>query len=96
MMMIPSSQEKHAYVEKPICHTMRGSRMLVEASRNNNRVVMGGTQRRFHPNFRAAIQRIQDGLIGDIYMARWVLTKLRESIGFKQPEHMSAWLHWDF
>ena len=36
------------------------------------------------------------GLIGDIYMARWVLTKLRESIGFKQPEHMPAWLHWDF
>ena len=86
---------KHAYVEKPVCHTVREGRMLVEASRRYNRVVMGGTQRRSHPNFRAAIEQIQNGLIGDIYMARWVLTTLRESIGFKKPEPVPSWLHWD-
>ena len=86
---------KHVYVEKPVCHTMREGRMLVEASRHYDRVVMGGTQRRSHPNFRAAIKVIKNGLIGDIYMARWLLINTRESIGFKPPAPVPSWLDWN-
>ena len=86
---------KHTYVEKPVAHNMREGRMLVDAARKHKRIVMGGTQRRSHPNFQAAIKQIHDGVIGDIYMTRWVLTGARESIGFKQPEAVPASLHWD-
>ena len=86
---------KHAYVEKPVSHNIKEGRMLVEAARKYKRVVMGGTQRRSHPNFRHAIQLIHDGVIGDIYMTRWLLPGPRNSIGFKQPEPPPSWLHWD-
>jgi hypothetical protein len=86
---------KHVYVEKPVSHNFVEGRKLVEASRKYNRIVQGGTQRRSHPNFRKAIQAIHDGVIGDVYMARWLLPSQRESIGFKKPEAPPATLNWN-
>ena len=86
---------KHAYVEKPISHNLREGRLLVDAARKYKRIVSGGTQRRSHPNFQHAIQLIHDGLIGDIYMTRWLLPSHRPSIGFKKPETPPSSLHWD-
>lgn len=86
---------KHAYVEKPISHNLREGRLLVDAARKYKRIVSGGTQRRSHPNFQHAIQLIHDGLIGDIYMTRWLLPSHRPSIDFKKPEPPPSSLHWD-
>ena len=86
---------KHAYVEKPISHNLQEGRLLVDAARKYKRVVSGGTQRRSHPNFQHAIKLIHDGLIGDIYMTRWLLPSHRPSIGFKKPEPPPSSLHWD-
>ncbi|MCY4587971.1 MAG: Gfo/Idh/MocA family oxidoreductase [Bryobacterales bacterium] len=86
---------KHAYVEKPISHNLREGRLLVDAARKYKRIVSGGTQRRSHPNFQHAIQLIHDGLIGDIYMTRWLLPSHRPPIGFKKPETPPSSLHWD-
>jgi predicted dehydrogenase len=86
---------KHAYVEKPISHNLQEGRLLVNAARKYERVVSGGTQRRSHPNFQHAIKLIHEGLIGDIYMTRWLLPSHRPSIGFKKPEPPPSSLHWD-
>jgi len=86
---------KHAYVEKPISHNLKEGRMLVQAARRYQRVVMGGTQRRSHPNFRKAIGMIHEGIIGDIYMARWLLCGPRASIGFKKPTAPPDSLDWN-
>ncbi len=86
---------KHAYVEKPISHNLKEGRMLVQAARKYQRVVMGGTQRRSHPNFRKAIGMIHDGIVGDIYMTRWLLPGPRESIGFKKPAAPPGSLDWN-
>ena len=86
---------KHAYIEKPVAHNVREGRMLVDAARKHKRIVMDGTQRRSHPHFQAAIKQVHDGVIGDIYMTRWLLTGGRESIGFKSPESVPGGLHWD-
>ena len=86
---------KHVYVEKPVSHNFVEGRKLVEASRKYKRIVQGGTQRRSHPNFRKAIEAIHDGVIGDVYMARWLLPSRRESIGFKKPEAPPPNLDWN-
>jgi len=87
--------KKHAYVEKPVMHNLSEGRKMVEAARKYDRIVCGGTQRRSDGRVRKLIQLLHDGIIGDLYMGRWVITGARGSIGFKQPTEPPSWLHWD-
>ncbi|MDX1984639.1 MAG: Gfo/Idh/MocA family oxidoreductase [Bryobacteraceae bacterium] len=86
---------KHVLIEKPLSHTFEEGRRMVEAARKYNRIVQGGTQRRSSGGYRKAIQLIHDGVIGDVYLARWLLMNPRKPIGFKQPEAPPANLNWD-
>jgi len=87
--------KKHVYVEKPVSHNISEGRKMVEAARKYNCIVQGGTQRRSSGRVRKLVQLLQDGIIGDIYLARWLLVGFRGSIGFKQPTTPPLWLHWD-
>ena len=86
---------KHVYVEKPVSHNIFEGRKLVEAARKYNRIVQGGTQRRSDAKFRKAMQRLHEGLIGEIYMARALVFGERDTIGFKPTEPPPSWIHWD-
>jgi len=86
---------KHVYVEKPVSHDVDEGTRMVAAARRYKRVVQGGTQRRSSERFRKAIAYLHSGGIGDIYMARWLFTGPRDSIGFRSPEEPPADLHWD-
>ena len=86
---------KHVYVEKPISHDLNEGRRMVEAARKYKRLVQGGTQRRSSPRFRRAMSMLHSGDIGELYMARWLFTGPRDSIGFKDAEQPPANLHWD-
>ncbi|MGH9628260.1 MAG: Gfo/Idh/MocA family protein [Bryobacteraceae bacterium] len=86
---------KHVYVEKPVAHNMFESKTLVEAATKYKRVVQTGTQNRSNARIRKGIKLLHEGLIGDVYMARWLITGSRASIGFQQPEHPPKTLHWD-
>jgi predicted dehydrogenase len=86
---------KHVYVEKPVCHDLFEGRQMIAASQKYNRLMQGGTQRRSNGYFRAAIQALREGVIGDLYMARCIHYQLRESLGFKQPEPPPSTLNWD-
>ena len=86
---------KHVYVEKPVSHNIAEGRKLVEAARKYKRVIGGGTQNRSSHRLRKAIRLLHDGVIGDVYMSRWLITGTRTSIGFQQPEQPPPYLHWD-
>jgi predicted dehydrogenase len=87
--------DKHAYVEKPVSHNFLEGEKLVAAARKYGKVVSGGTQRRSHPNFQHAVKLLREGVVGDIYMSRWVLPSPRASIGFKPGEPAPSWLDWN-
>src|SRR5712692_12107944 len=86
---------KDVYVEKPISHNFFEGQKLVEAARRYNRIVQGGTQRRSMGRFRKAVQLLHEGIIGDIYLAKWFFPGNRDSIGFKPFEAPPSWLNWD-
>ncbi len=86
---------KDVYLEKPVSHNIFEGQKIVEASRKYNRIVQGGTQRRSSGRFRKAVQVIRDGLIGDVYMSKWVFPGNRDSIGYKPVEPVPNWLNWD-
>lgn len=72
---------KHVYVEKPISHNIWEGRKMIQAARKYKRIVSAGFNSRSEPNVRAAIKFIQDGGLGEIYMARGLCFKPRDSIG---------------
>jgi len=86
---------KHVYCEKPVCHNVFEGQKMVEAARKYKRVVQGGTQRRSWGGFRKAVEVLNQGAIGDVYMVRTFLTRYREPIGFKPNTAPPNWLNWD-
>ena len=86
---------KDVYLEKPVSHNIFESQQLIAAARKYNRIVQGGTQRRSDGRFRRAMQLIHDGKIGDVYLAKWIFPRERDSIGFKSVEEPPNWLNWD-
>jgi predicted dehydrogenase len=60
----------HVYVEKPISHTIREGRAMVNAARAAGRVVQVGTHRRVSPHNVAGREFIRSGKLGKIGMIR--------------------------
>ena len=85
---------KDVYVEKPCSHDMFEAKQIVAAAHKYNRLVQHGTNSR-SSIAREAIQHIREGLIGDVYMARSLTFKLRDTIGRKPVEPVPAGVHYD-
>jgi myo-inositol 2-dehydrogenase / D-chiro-inositol 1-dehydrogenase len=61
---------KHVYCEKPIGVTPAQVRALVAAARKSKRVFVPGQQLRSMKLFKTAVQKIREGVIGDIIMVK--------------------------
>jgi predicted dehydrogenase len=86
---------KDVYVEKPCSHNWWEGRQLVLAAQKYNRIVQHGTQSRSSPSAREAMQKIHDGLIGDVYLARGLCFKRRDTIGHAPVERVPEGVHYD-
>jgi predicted dehydrogenase len=76
---------KDVYVEKPCSHSYWEGKQLVAAARKYNRIVQHGTNSRSTVALREAMQKLREGVIGDVYMARGLCFKWRDTIG-KKPD----------
>jgi predicted dehydrogenase len=76
---------KDVYVEKPLSHNIFESQQIVAAARKYNRMVQQGSQARSSPALREAVDRMREGELGEVYMARGLCYKWRDSIG-KYPD----------
>ena len=86
---------KHVYVEKPCSHNPREGELMIAAARRNNRCVQVGTQRRSSPALAEAMQKLHEGLIGRVYLARTYYTNVRGSIGHAEPSTPPTHLDFD-
>ena len=86
---------KDVYIEKPCSHNFWEGRQLVRAAQKYNRIVQHGTQIRSSPAVREAVQKIQQGLIGDVFLARGLCFKWRDTIGHAPVEPVPAGVHYD-
>jgi predicted dehydrogenase len=60
----------HVYVEKPISHTIREGRAMVNAARKHGRTVQVGTHRRVSPHNVSGMEFLKSGKAGKIGMIR--------------------------
>lgn len=86
---------KDVYVEKPGSHTIDESRKMVQATRKYDRIVQMGTQHRSNRLSQKAIELVQSGLIGHVYMGRGVEFKRRHSIGKEPDGPVPEGVNWD-
>lgn len=73
---------KHVYCEKPCSHNPYEGELSIKAARKYNRIVQVGAQRRSWPVLMEGIQKLHEGIIGRVYMAKSWYTNNRGSIGF--------------
>jgi len=86
---------KDVYVEKPCSHNLWEGRQLVRAAEKYQRIVQHGTQSRSSRAMIDAVHHLQGGTFGDIYLARALCFKRRDTIGRKPPEPVPAGVDYD-
>jgi predicted dehydrogenase len=86
---------KDVYCEKPASHNIYEAYKMIEVARETKRMVQIGSQSRSTPHKIRAIQELQNGIIGPLYMAKGLCFKRRRSIGKTPPEPVPPGLDWD-
>ena len=86
---------KHVYIEKPCSHNIWEGRKMVEAARKYERLVQCGLNNRSSKNIREAMQFMHDGGIGEIFMARALCYKARDSYGYGKDGIPPATFHYE-
>jgi predicted dehydrogenase len=84
---------KDVFVEKPCSYNMYEAQQIVAASRKYNRIVQDGTGA--GAQLHEAKRRLKEGIIGDVYMARGLCFKWRDTIGRAKEEPVPAGVAYD-
>jgi predicted dehydrogenase len=72
---------KHVTVEKPCCHNIYEGQKLVEASKKYNVIVQDGAEQRSNPCAQSMAKFLHEGGLGEVYMAKGICYKWRNTIG---------------
>ena len=86
---------KHVYIEKPVSHTVQEGRLMIEAAKRYNVRVQAGLMNRSIPQVMEALKFIKDGGIGEIFMAKGLCYKPRDSFGIAKDSNPPDSLHYD-
>jgi predicted dehydrogenase len=86
---------KHVYVEKPVSHNLWEGRKMIEAWRKYDVRMQVGLMNRSIGNVREAIAFLHQGGIGDVYLARALCFKARDSYGWAKDGQPPATFHYE-
>jgi hypothetical protein len=86
---------KHVSVEKPCCHNFFEGRKLVEAAEKYKLIVQDGAEQRSNPCARSMAQYLHSGKLGEVYMAKGLCYKWRDTIGKTPDEPVPAGVDYD-
>ncbi len=85
---------KDVYVEKPCSYNMFEARQIVAAARKYDRIVQHGTNGG-SAAIDEAVEKLREGVIGDVYMARGLCFNWRDTIGHAAEEPVPAGVQYD-
>lgn len=86
---------KDVYIEKPCCHSLWEGHQLVRAARKYNRIAQHGTNNRSADAVIEGVQKMREGLIGDVYLARGLCFNERDTIGRTPVEPVPSGVNYD-
>ncbi|MEP7259033.1 MAG: Gfo/Idh/MocA family oxidoreductase, partial [Flavitalea sp.] len=86
---------KHVSVEKPCCHNIYEGQKLVEAAEKYKVIVQDGAEQRSNPCAQSMAGFLQSGKLGEVYMAKGLCYKWRDTIGKTPDEPIPAGVDYD-
>ena len=86
---------KDVYCEKPACYNVHEGERMIEVARKTGRMVQIGSQSRSLAYKIKAIQLLNEGVIGKVYMAKGLCFKRRPSIKHVDDSPVPAGVNWD-
>ena len=86
---------KDVYGEKPACYNIYEGQRMLQVARETKRMLQIGSQHRSMPFKIKAMQALQGGIVGNIYMAKGLCFKRRASIGHKSDGPTPSGVNWD-
>jgi predicted dehydrogenase len=86
---------KHVSVEKPCCHNIFEGRKLVEASKKYKVLVQDGAEQRSNPCSQSMAEFLHKGGLGEVYMAKGICYKWRNTIGRYPDEEVPPGVDYD-
>lgn len=86
---------KDIYIEKPCSHNWWEGRQLVKAVDKYKVICEHGSQCRSSAAIVDAMNQMHSGLLGNVYMARGLCYKWRNTIGHAPPEPVPPGVHYD-
>jgi predicted dehydrogenase len=86
---------KHVSVEKPCCYNFFEGRKLVEAAEKYKLIVQDGAEQRSNPCAQSMADYLHSGKLGEVYMAKGLCYKWRDTIGKTTDEPVPAGVDYD-
>ena len=86
---------KHVSVEKPCCHNFYEGQKLVEAAEKYKVIVQDGAEQRSNPCAQTMAAFLHSGKMGEVYLAKGLCYKWRDSIGKTSDEPVPAGVDYD-
>jgi len=86
---------KHVSVEKPCCHNFFEGRKLVEAAEKYKLIVQDGAEQRSNPCAQSMAEYLHSGKLGEVYMAKGLCYKWRDTIGRASEEPVPSGVDYD-
>jgi len=86
---------KDVYVEKPGTHCIAEGYSMMAAARKYKRIVSHGVQLRSSEAIQEAVQKLREGVIGEVYMGRAVIFKWRPKLENYPDEEPPPYLNYD-
>ena len=86
---------KHVSVEKPCCHNFFEGRQLVRAARKYNVIVQDGAEQRSTPCSQSMAKYLREGGLGEVYLAKGLCYKWRDTIEKTPDEPVPKGVHYD-
>jgi predicted dehydrogenase len=72
---------KHVSVEKPCCYNIYEGQKLMETAKKYNVIVQDGAEQRGNPCAQTAAEFLHSGQLGEVYLAKGICYKWRDTIG---------------
>jgi predicted dehydrogenase len=86
---------KHATLEKPGTHNVFEGRQLIKAANKYNKLIQHHAERRSFEGFQSAMNFLHNGGLGEVYMAKGLCYKWRDTIGKTEDEMVPNGVDYD-
>ncbi len=86
---------KHVSVEKPSCHNFWEGQQLVKAAKKYGKLIQDGAEQRSNPCAQTMADFLHTGKLGEVYLAKGLCYKWRDTIGKTPDEPVPSGVHYD-